>query len=70
MNQTLEERVKALEEKIAELEAARIPGLKPVKKDWLSTFGSIPDDESSREAERLGREYREAQTYEKEIARS
>ncbi len=70
MNQSLEERVKLLEEKLAALETAQSLGLKPVKKDWRSTVGTIPDDEHAREAERLGREDREAQTYEKEIARS
>ncbi|MBI2927057.1 MAG: transferase hexapeptide repeat containing protein [Verrucomicrobia bacterium] len=69
MTQTLEQRVEELEKKVAEL-SAQVLGLQPREKDWLSTFGSMPDDELTREAERLGREYRQQQTYEKEIAGS
>ena len=32
--------------------------LKPQAKDWRSTVGTMPDDELSRSAERLGREWR------------
>ena len=41
-----------------------------LKKDWRRTVGCMPDDEITREAARLGREYRKQQTYEKEIAGS
>jgi len=58
MPQTLEDRVDELEKKIAELSA--VVGGKPRKKDWLGTVGTWPDDEVSREAERLGREYRDS----------
>jgi hypothetical protein len=44
--------------------------LKRRKKDWRSTFGTLEDDDISREAEHLGREYRKQQTYEKELAGS
>ena len=69
MSQTLESRVEDLEKKVAEL-SAQILQLRPVKKDWRRTVGSMPDDDIAREAERLGREYRTQQTYEKEIAGS
>ena len=69
MSQQLEQRVEDLEKKVAEL-SAQILGLQPPKKDWRRTVGSLPDDELSREAERLGREYRQQQTCEQEIAAS
>jgi len=69
MPQTLEERVEYLEKEFAELRA-QILNLKERKKDWRSTFGTLEDDEITRDAERLGREYREQQTYQKEIAGS
>jgi hypothetical protein len=69
MSQTLEERVEGLEKKVAEL-SAQVLELRPIKKDWRRTVGCMPDDEMTREAERLGREYRKQQTYEKEIAGS
>ena len=69
MSQTLEERVEGLEKKVAEL-SAQVLELRPIKKDWRRTVGCMPDDEMTREAERLGREYRKQQTYEKEIADS
>ncbi len=69
MSQTLENRVEELERKFSEL-AAQVLDLKRRKKDWRSTFGTLEDDEITREAERLGRDYREQQTYEKEIAGS
>jgi hypothetical protein len=34
-------------------------GLKPRAKAWRQTMGAIPDDELSRNAEKLGREWRE-----------
>lgn len=57
----------AVEQRLAELERQfgelrdHIIGLKPVKKDWLSTVGMLPDDEITRSAFRLGREWRERQ---------
>jgi hypothetical protein len=69
MSQTLEKRVEDLEQKVAEL-SAEVLQLRPTKKDWRRTIGCIPDDEITREAARLGREYRKQQTYEKEIAGS
>jgi hypothetical protein len=58
MPQTLEARVDELEKKLAELSA--VVGAKARPKDWLGTVGTWPDDEISREAERLGREYRDS----------
>lgn len=69
MSQQLEQRVEELEKKVAEL-SAHILGLQPPQKDWRRTVGSLPDDELTREAERLGREYRQQQTCEKELAGS
>ena len=69
MSRTLENRVEKLERKFSEL-AAQVLDLKRRKKDWRSTFGTLEDDELTREAERLGREYRKQQTYAKEIAGS
>jgi hypothetical protein len=69
MSQTLEKRVEELERKVAEL-SARALDLRPSHKDWRRTVGSVTDDEMAREAERLGREYRQQQTYQKEIAGS
>jgi len=65
----LEERVDKLEKRVAELSALAL-GLRPPHKDWRRSVGSMPDDEMAPEAERLGREYRQQQTYEKEIAGS
>jgi hypothetical protein len=69
MPETLEKRVAELEKKVAEL-SAQVLGLLPRKRDWRRTYGTLGDDEMTREAEQLGREYREQQTYEKEIAGS
>ena len=49
--------VEELEKKFAELRA-QVLDLRSHKKDWRRTVGSMPDDELTREAERLGREYR------------
>ena len=65
MSQQLEQRVEDLEKKVA-----HILGLHTPRKDWRTTVGSLPDDELTRAAEQLGREYRQQQTCEKEIARS
>ena len=69
MTPTLEQRVDELEKKFAEL-SAQVLDLRPRQKDWRRTVGSMPDDELTREAERLGREYRQQQTYERELAGS
>jgi len=69
MSQTLENRVEFLEKEFSELRA-QILKLGQRKKDWRGTCGTLEDDEMTREAERLGREYREQQTYRKEIAGS
>jgi len=67
MPATLEKRVEELERKFAEL-SAHVIGLQAHLKNPWRTYGGLEDDESSREAERLGREYRQQQSYEKEIA--
>jgi hypothetical protein len=69
MSQTLEKRVEDLERKVTAL-SAEILRLRPIAKDWRQTIGGMPDDEMARAAEKLGREYRQQQTYEKEIAGS
>ena len=69
MSQTLEKRVEELEKKLAEL-SVQVLDLRPRKKDWRRTVGSMIDDELTQEAERLGREYRKQQTYEREIVGS
>lgn len=60
MPQTLERRLDEIEKRVAELGA--IVGAGPRKKDWLATVGTLPDDEISRQADRLGREYRDSLT--------
>ena len=69
MAQKLEERVEQLERKVADL-SKQVLDLRTPSKNWLRTVGSMPDDELTREAERLGQGYRKQQTYEKEIAGS
>ena len=68
MSQTLEKRVEELEKKVAELSSQPSPAVR--KKDPWRTFGIFKDDPDFQEAVRLGREYREQQTYDKEIAGS
>ena len=68
MSQALEKRVKALERKVAQLGTS--PPRSNRKKDWRRTIGIFPEDPDFEEAVRLGREYREQQTYAKEIAGS
>ena len=68
MSQTLEKRVEELEKKVAELSAK--PASVTRKKDWRRTIGIFKDDPEFDEAVRLGREYRQQQTYDKEIAGS
>ncbi|MGO8678876.1 MAG: hypothetical protein ACLQVX_23795 [Limisphaerales bacterium] len=69
MSQTLEQRVETLERKFSEL-SARLLNLRRPQKDWRATVGTLQNDELTQEAERLGREYRTQQTFEKEIAGS
>jgi len=54
----VKERLSVMERKFDELQS-QVLGLQPVKKDWRATVGLMPDDEESREAARLGREWRE-----------
>ena len=68
ISQTLEKRVEDLEKKVAELSSNPSPAVR--KKDPWRTYGLFKDDPDFEEAVRLGREYREQQTYEKEIAGS
>ena len=68
MPQTLEKRVEALEKMVARLGAW--PTRSSRRKDWRLTIGIFQDDPDFEQAVRLGREYREQQTYAKEIARS
>ncbi len=58
-NARLAERLVELEKQFAELRAL-VLRLTPAKKDWRSTVGMMPDDEVSRNGDRLGREWREA----------
>lgn len=60
--------MKKLEKKVAELSAQ--PFRSNRKKDWRRTIGMFRKDPDFEEAVRLGREYREEQTYAKEIAGS
>ena len=68
MSQTLEKRVEELEKKVALLSEKEI--LPAPKKDPWRTFGVFKDDPYFDEAVRLGREYREQQTYKDEVAGS
>lgn len=68
MSQTLEKRVTELEKKVAEMSGQPIRSNR--KKDWRRTIGMFRNDPDFEEAARLGRKYREEQTYAKEIAGS
>ena len=59
MKQTLEERVKELEEKVAAMTTGLSPVATPRKKDWRRSFGMSAEDPHFEEMIRLGREYRE-----------
>jgi hypothetical protein len=65
---TLERRVKELEKQVAKLTAR--PSSPSPKKDWRRAIGAFRDDPDFERAVRLGRKYREQQTYAKEIAGS
>jgi len=60
MAETIEKRVDELEKKVADL-STTVLRLTPQKKDWKSTIGMLREDELSKEADRLGREYRKQQ---------
>ena len=55
---TVEDRLSRIEREFDELKH-QVLGLKPRTKSWRQTVGIIPDDELSRHAEKLGREWRE-----------
>ncbi len=55
---TVEERLTRIEREFDELKH-EVLGLKPRAKAWRQTVGALPDDELSRSAEKLGREWRE-----------
>lgn len=55
---TVEERLSRIEREFDELKHG-VLGLKSRAKAWSLTVGMIPDDELSRSAEKLGREWRE-----------
>jgi predicted nucleic acid-binding Zn-ribbon protein len=69
MTQTLEQRVAELEKQVSDLNR-QLQEDQPRKKNWEKSFGIFKDDPHYESAMKLGREWREAQTYEKEIARS
>lgn len=56
----VDQRLAALERQF-EVLRDEVLGLKAVKKDWRSTVGILPDDEITRSAFRLGREWRKRQ---------
>ena len=68
MSQTLEKRVDELEKRLGKLNARM--EREPRLKDPWRTFAAFRDDPDFEEAVRLGREYREQQTCDKEIAGS
>jgi hypothetical protein len=55
---TVEKRLTRIEREFEELKH-EVLGLKPRAKSWRQTVGMISDDELSRNAEKLGREWRE-----------
>lgn len=55
---SVEQRLTRIEREFDELKH-EVLGLKPRAKGWRQTVGAIPDDELSRSAEKLGREWRE-----------
>ncbi len=69
MSQTLEERVETLERKFSEL-SVRLLNPRRRRQGWRSTVGTLQSDDLTQEAERLGREYRAQQTFDREIADS
>lgn len=60
----LQERVDRLEHDLDEIkEFLMKPRSKPDSKAWLNTFGIFKNDSGFQEMVRLGREYRESQSY-------
>jgi len=59
MSQALEQRVEALEHKLAELTNA-VTAQKRRKKDWQRTFGLSQGDNGFKEMVKLGRQYRQS----------
>ena len=63
MNEVIQPSV-SVEQRLADLESQfitlrnQVLGIKPVKKDWRSTVGMMPDDEITRSAHMLGEEWR------------
>ena len=55
---TVEERLTRIEFEFEELKQA-VLGLKPRATAWRQTVGMIPDDDLSRNAEKLGRKWRD-----------
>jgi hypothetical protein len=55
----LRDRVVALENEVADLKAQ--PKSTSGAREYLKSFGTVPDDETTRDAERLGRNYRRRQ---------
>jgi hypothetical protein len=68
MSHSLEERMEQLEQQFARLSVKVMAS--PRKKNPWRTFGAFRNDSDFEEAVRLGREYREQQTYERETAGS
>jgi hypothetical protein len=68
MPQTIEERVEQLEQKLAELSSKAQSS--PRQKDPWRTFGVFQNDADFEAAVRLGREYREQQNCERDLAGS
>jgi hypothetical protein len=66
MVQTLAQRVDELEKQVAELSG--LVKRTRRQKDWRRTIGIFQNDPDFEEAVRLGRAYREQQTYEQENA--
>jgi hypothetical protein len=58
MEATIDQRLARLEREF-DILRHQVLLLKPAKKDWRQTVGVMQDDELSRSAERLGREWRE-----------
>ena len=67
MSLTIEKRVEQLEKKVAALSAR---SGRSNRKNWRRTIGAFENDRDFEKAVRLGSQYREQQTYEKEIAGS
>lgn len=63
MEATLEQRMASIEREFDALKR-QVLRLNPRSKDWRNTVGMMPDDELSRSAERLGREWREQANHE------